>query len=330
MAPLSLRTRILLITVIPIVTLVFATLAIVNRTITSQVSDGIHDDLVRASAVAQNVLEARARMLAVAGGIIARDPKFFSVLTIPGSHLDPQLCATVAGVARDFNLPGQTDLFEVMDGKGRLLASVGPEASDPRARAGLVAQALGGRATAGILTGKLEDARHYQAQVVPVAVGGRIVGVLLLGERIDDGFARDLRELTRSQVTFVSGATITGTTLGQDEDRGAVLEALTSPAVGRAGGLGLFHDPFVAFGFIAACTNKVELSTQVLILAQRQTVLVAKQAASLDVLSGGRFRFGIGVGWNGMEFVGLNENFHNRGKRSEEQVQVMKALWANP
>ncbi len=67
-----------------------------------------------------------------------------------------------------------------------------------------------------------------------------------------------------------------------------------------------------------------------LILAQRQTVLVAKQAASLDVLSGGRFRFGIGVGWNEMEFVGLNENFHNRGKRSEEQVQVMKALWADP
>src|ERR1700756_5320356 len=103
-----------------------------------------------------------------------------------------------------------------------------------------------------------------------------------------------------------------------------------NPASGRAGGLGLFHDPFVAFGFIAACTKKVELSTQVLILAQRQTVLVAKQAASLDVLSGGRFRFGVGVGWNEMEFVGLNENFHNRGKRSEEQVQVMKALWANP
>jgi probable F420-dependent oxidoreductase len=68
----------------------------------------------------------------------------------------------------------------------------------------------------------------------------------------------------------------------------------------------------------------------VLILAQRQTVLVAKQAASLDVLSGGRFRFGVGVGWNELEFVGLNENFHNRGKRSEEQVQVMKALWADP
>src|SRR3954467_292495 len=103
-----------------------------------------------------------------------------------------------------------------------------------------------------------------------------------------------------------------------------------NPASGRAGGLGLFHDPFVAFGFIAACTRKVELSTQVLILAQRQTVLVAKQAASLDVLSGGRFRFGIGVGWNEVEFIGLNENFHNRGRRSEEQVRVMQALWAQP
>jgi len=88
-----------------------------------------------------------------------------------------------------------------------------------------------------------------------------------------------------------------------------------------------FHDPFVLFGFLSACTRSIEFSTQVLILAQRQTALVAKQVASLDVLSGGRFRFGIGVGWNPVEFVGLNENFHNRGKRSEEQVEVMNALW---
>jgi probable F420-dependent oxidoreductase len=65
------------------------------------------------------------------------------------------------------------------------------------------------------------------------------------------------------------------------------------------------------------------------ILAQRQTVLVAKQAASLDVLSGGRFRLGVRVGWNEVEFVGLNEDFRNRGRRSEEQVQVMQALWAD-
>jgi probable F420-dependent oxidoreductase len=92
----------------------------------------------------------------------------------------------------------------------------------------------------------------------------------------------------------------------------------------------LFQDPFVLFGFLAACTQRIEFSTQLLILAQRQTVLVAKQAACLDVLCGGRFRLGIGIGWNPVEFTGLNENFHNRGRRSEEQVQVMKALWAAP
>jgi probable F420-dependent oxidoreductase len=91
-----------------------------------------------------------------------------------------------------------------------------------------------------------------------------------------------------------------------------------------------FHDPFVLFGYLSACTRAVGFSTQVMILPQRQTALVAKQAASLDVLSGGRFRFGIGVGWNPVEYVGLNEDFHNRGKRQEEQVEVMRALWAEP
>jgi probable F420-dependent oxidoreductase len=91
-----------------------------------------------------------------------------------------------------------------------------------------------------------------------------------------------------------------------------------------------YHDPFVLFSFIAGCTDKIGFAPGVLILAQRQAVLVAKQAASLDELSNGRLRLGVGVGWNELEFTGLNENFHNRGKRSEEQVQVMQALWANP
>ena len=105
-------------------------------------------------------------------------------------------------------------------------------------------------------------------------------------------------------------------------------EASASEA-GRTGG-GLYHDPFVLFGYLAGCTRKLGFSTGVLILPQRQTALVAKQAACLDVLCGGRFRLGIGVGWNEVEFTGLNENFHNRGRRSEEQVQVMQKLWAEP
>jgi probable F420-dependent oxidoreductase len=99
---------------------------------------------------------------------------------------------------------------------------------------------------------------------------------------------------------------------------------------GERTGAGLFHDPLVLFGYLAGSTTKLGFATGVLILPQRQTALVAKQAASLDVLCGGRFRLGIGVGWNEVEFVGLNENFHNRGRRSEEQVAVMQALWAAP
>jgi probable F420-dependent oxidoreductase len=91
-----------------------------------------------------------------------------------------------------------------------------------------------------------------------------------------------------------------------------------------------YHDPFVLFGFLSGCTQRIGFAVGVLILAQRQAVLVAKQAASLDQLSGGRFRLGIGVGWNELEFVGLNENFHNRGRRSEEQVELMQAAWAEP
>jgi probable F420-dependent oxidoreductase len=92
----------------------------------------------------------------------------------------------------------------------------------------------------------------------------------------------------------------------------------------------VFHDPFVLFGFLSSVTQRIEFSVQVLILAQRQTALVAKQAASLDVLCGGRFRLGVGIGWNKEEFIALNENFHDRGKRSEEQIEVMKRLWAEP
>ena len=89
----------------------------------------------------------------------------------------------------------------------------------------------------------------------------------------------------------------------------------------------MFHEPFVLFGYLAAMTKRLELVTAILILGQRQTALVAKQAAEADVLSGGRVRLGIGVGWNHVEYEALGENFHTRGRRSEEQVEVLRALW---
>ena len=88
-----------------------------------------------------------------------------------------------------------------------------------------------------------------------------------------------------------------------------------------------FHEPFVLFGFLAGVTRRVELVTGILILPQRQTALVAKQAAAVDVLSRGRLRLGVGVGWNPVEFEALGEEFKNRGKRIEEQIDLMRALW---
>ena len=91
----------------------------------------------------------------------------------------------------------------------------------------------------------------------------------------------------------------------------------------------LFHEPFVLYGYLGAVTSTLELVTAVIILGQRQTALVAKQAASVDVLTRGRLRLGIGTGWNAVEYDALGENFADRGIRSEEQIDVMRQLWAN-
>lgn len=89
-----------------------------------------------------------------------------------------------------------------------------------------------------------------------------------------------------------------------------------------------FHEVFVTLGYIAAVTERLELATAVLVLPQRQTALVAKQAAQLAVLSGNRFRLGVGSGWNPVEYEALGENFRNRGRRQEEQIELMRRLWA--
>jgi probable F420-dependent oxidoreductase len=89
-----------------------------------------------------------------------------------------------------------------------------------------------------------------------------------------------------------------------------------------------FHEIFVLFGFLAAHTN-LELVTGVLILPQRQTVLVAKQAAEVDVLTRGKFRLGVGIGWNDVEYQALGLEFRNRARRIEEQVEVLRLLWSH-
>ena len=91
----------------------------------------------------------------------------------------------------------------------------------------------------------------------------------------------------------------------------------------------MFHEPFVLFSYLAGLTKTIELVTGVIILPQRQTILVAKQAATLDVLSKGRLRLGIGTGWNEVEYEALGEDFSNRGLRSEEQIDVLRKLFAD-
>jgi probable F420-dependent oxidoreductase len=91
-----------------------------------------------------------------------------------------------------------------------------------------------------------------------------------------------------------------------------------------------FLEPFVLFGFMAAVTERIGLAPSVIILPQRQTALVAKQAATLDVLSAGRMRLGIGLGWNAVGYQALGESFRDRGRRMEEQVELLRALWTQP
>ena len=92
----------------------------------------------------------------------------------------------------------------------------------------------------------------------------------------------------------------------------------------------LFHEPLVLFGFLAGLTQRIELWSGILILPQRQAVLVAKQAAEVAVLSRGRLVLGVGVGWNEVEYEALGENFHTRGQRMEEQVALLRDLWTKP
>jgi probable F420-dependent oxidoreductase len=91
-----------------------------------------------------------------------------------------------------------------------------------------------------------------------------------------------------------------------------------------------FHEPLVLFGFLAAVAPKLEYAAGVIILPQRQTALVAKQAAEVDLLTGGKFRLGVGIGWNAVEYEALGMSFKTRGRRFEEQITLLRRLWTEP
>jgi probable F420-dependent oxidoreductase len=91
-----------------------------------------------------------------------------------------------------------------------------------------------------------------------------------------------------------------------------------------------FHDPFAMFAYLAGITDRIRFTTGILVLPQRQTALVARQAADVDLLSGGRLRLGVGIGWNYVEYEALGQDFHTRGARQEEQIELLRRLFTEP
>jgi probable F420-dependent oxidoreductase len=112
-----------------------------------------------------------------------------------------------------------------------------------------------------------------------------------------------------------------------DHVLGAVQTDRDPPLVGPYDQHDPFHDPLVMFAYLAGLTERIELVTGILVLPQRQTALVARQAADVDLLSSGRLRLGVGVGWNHVEYEALGQDFHTRGKRQEEQIELLRRLW---
>lgn len=222
---LRLRARILLFTTVPLALLAISTVAVVDRTVSRQVHDNVQQDLLRATALFEDMLGERAEQMRTTSLVIVRDPRFFSALSLPGSHADPVFRNTVEGVARDFNAITHADLFEVLDAKGKHLASAGRDAAPAAARARLVEQALSRSQSSGVL---VIGGREFQATATVVIAGAKVVGVLVLGSRVGQELAEKLRELTRSEVSFLSAGELSGSTLADAADRSALLAALAS------------------------------------------------------------------------------------------------------
>ena len=223
---LGLRGKILLTTVLTPVTLGLATYATVHRNVAQHVnSSSIHENLERSAQVFESMLAGRAHTLEGSAQVIAEDPRFFALLTLGPSQRDKRFIATVRGMAHDFNRITQTELFEVMDRRGRLLASVGSQSSSREAREPLVRKGVKGMRATGVL---VDGHRHFQATIMPVRADGQIVGTLLLGAEIGPALARELRSEMHCEVTFFSRGEITGSTLERPNDRAALAARLAS------------------------------------------------------------------------------------------------------
>lgn len=220
----SLRWRILFLTALAPLLLAAAALYTVHRDVAEHVDDSsLHENLDHSVAVFEGMLATRSRALAGGAKVVAQDPRFFSLLMLGVSQQDARFTRTVNLMAQDFNAITQTDLFEVLDRRGSVLASTGTAKSTPAARDSFVQAALQGKLSRGVL---IEDGAHYQVVAAPVRGNGRVVGVLLLGATIGSDLASELRSQMRCEVTFMNGSRVTGTTLADTSDRHALAARL--------------------------------------------------------------------------------------------------------
>ena len=222
----GLRWKILVLTVAAPAVLGPMALWFVDRGVSRHARDTIDDSLRSATLVCERVLEARSKALAASARVIAQEPRFLSTLGLPAGIDDVHFRATVLGVARDFNQIAKADLFEVLDRRGRLIASVGDGAAGKSGRLALVVAAKGGQPATGVIRG--DGSVIYQAVVHPISMTGKRVGYLILGARLDDAVAAEIKTLTGGEVSFLAGDAVAGSTLPLGDARSALPEAMRS------------------------------------------------------------------------------------------------------
>jgi signal transduction histidine kinase len=212
----GLRLQILALTTLPLLALAGATLWLLDRGVAARSEQALAADLERASQVFEDMLRSSAGELEVSSGVIVRDPRFFSVLSLPHGRNDGGFRATVTSVAQDFLGVSRPDVFEVVDARGEVVASVGSIKPTEATRRDLMGSALSGGTERHAVA---ERGRHVLLVSRPVLADGRVVGAVMLGREVSGALASRLRELTRSEVSFVSDDRVTRTTLETPEDR---------------------------------------------------------------------------------------------------------------
>lgn len=226
-----LRWRLLLLTVVVPAVLGIVAFVYLGRAVTAQVRGEINDSLMRAALVFDRQFAERGEGLSTMGRVIARDPRFFSAVALPGGAASAGVRATVRDIAEDFHKITHADLFEVRDRGGRVLASVGTADAESADRAWLNQAALRGEETSGLLDGV---GTQWQVTLTPVRVDGVLAGSLLLGAEVGAELARELHILTRGEVTFVTNGSSSGSSLAAEADVHALLAGLAVTPGGTA------------------------------------------------------------------------------------------------